>query len=372
MPEFAARAELFWAASVADDPTRYPALQGDLEADVAIVGAGIVGLTAALLLQRAGRRVAVLEARQVGRQVTGRSTAKITSQHGLIYHTLETSFGAAGARAYGAANQAGLEQIVRFADDLAIGCDLERAAAFVYARSGEHLARLEQEAEAAQRLGLPAALHARLPAAVRGRGRGPVRRPGPVQPGARTCSAWRRPCRAAAVPCSRAAGSGGRARRALPGRRRAGRGAPPAHVIDRHPFAAGEPRQSPPRPTPCPCDDRRAHRSGARAGRHVYQRRPADPLGAAPRAGRADVAGRGRRRVQARPAGRRPPGLRRAGCATFAATMAWARSAIAWTNEDFELMDGLPFVGRSARRAPTSYVATGFNAWGIPTAPPPE
>ncbi|HEX5796083.1 MAG TPA: FAD-dependent oxidoreductase, partial [Geminicoccaceae bacterium] len=156
MPEFAARAESFWAASVADDPTRYPALQGVLEVDVAIVGAGIVGLTAALLLQRAGRRVAVLEARQVGRQVTGRSTAKITSQHGLIYHTLETSFGAAGARAYGAANQAGLEQILRLAEELGIACDLERAPAYVYARSGEHLARLEQEAEAAQRLGLPA------------------------------------------------------------------------------------------------------------------------------------------------------------------------------------------------------------------------
>src|SRR5688572_18420252 len=113
MPEFAARAESFWAATVADDPTRYPALQGDLEVDVAIVGGGIVGLTAALLLQRAGRRVAVLEARLLARQVTGRSTAKITSQHGLIYHKLETSFGAAGARAYGAANQAGLEQILR-------------------------------------------------------------------------------------------------------------------------------------------------------------------------------------------------------------------------------------------------------------------
>jgi glycine/D-amino acid oxidase-like deaminating enzyme len=49
-----------------------------------VIGAGIVGLTAAYLLASAGLSVAVVEALRVGRQVTGRSTAKITSQHSLI------------------------------------------------------------------------------------------------------------------------------------------------------------------------------------------------------------------------------------------------------------------------------------------------
>jgi glycine/D-amino acid oxidase-like deaminating enzyme len=102
------KAASFGVATVADSPAAYLPLQGDLEVDVAVVGAGIVGLSAALLLQRGGRRVAVLEALQVGRQVTGRSTAKVTSPHGLIYQTLEQSFGEEGARAYGAANEAGL------------------------------------------------------------------------------------------------------------------------------------------------------------------------------------------------------------------------------------------------------------------------
>jgi glycine/D-amino acid oxidase-like deaminating enzyme len=126
MPPSAEKAESFWVATVADHGSQHPPLKGDVEIDVAVVGAGIVGLTAALLLLRGGRRVAVLEALQVGRQVSGRSTAKITSQHGLIYETLERSFGEEGAQAYGAANEAGLAQIVRFAEELGIECDLAR------------------------------------------------------------------------------------------------------------------------------------------------------------------------------------------------------------------------------------------------------
>jgi glycine/D-amino acid oxidase-like deaminating enzyme len=108
MPPTSKKAEAFWVATIAESQTAHPPLKGDLEVAVAVVGAGIVGLSAALLLQRGGRRVAVVEALQVGRQVTGRSTAKITSQHGLIYQALEKSFGEKGAQAYGAANEAGL------------------------------------------------------------------------------------------------------------------------------------------------------------------------------------------------------------------------------------------------------------------------
>jgi hypothetical protein len=71
--------------------TSYPPLSGSGRADVGVIGAGIVGLTAAYLLASAGLSVAVVEALRVGRQVTGRSTAKITSQHSLIYgHLIET------------------------------------------------------------------------------------------------------------------------------------------------------------------------------------------------------------------------------------------------------------------------------------------
>jgi ribulose 1,5-bisphosphate synthetase/thiazole synthase len=59
-----------------------------LENHVAIVGAGIAGITAATLLKKAGKTVAVLESREVGTGATGHTTAKVTSLHQLIYATL--------------------------------------------------------------------------------------------------------------------------------------------------------------------------------------------------------------------------------------------------------------------------------------------
>ena len=71
--------------------TSFSRLTGAHECDAVVVGAGIVGLTAALSLCEAGKSVMVLEARRVGAQVTGRSTAKITTQHSLIYrHLIDT------------------------------------------------------------------------------------------------------------------------------------------------------------------------------------------------------------------------------------------------------------------------------------------
>ncbi|WP_207461173.1 FAD-dependent oxidoreductase [Azospirillum sp. SYSU D00513] len=158
---FPGTAESCW---IADAPsTAYPALPGDVVVDVAVIGGGIVGLTAALLLKRAGKRVAVLEMRRVGRQVTGRSTAKITSLHALIYRHLTDCFGAETARLYGEANQAGLALIRDLARELRIDCNLETKNAYTYATGKDGLDALRDEAELARRLGLPADFTAEVP-----------------------------------------------------------------------------------------------------------------------------------------------------------------------------------------------------------------
>lgn len=81
--------ESIWEQSCAIP--RREALRGDLEVDTAVIGAGITGVLTAWYLQQAGQRVAVLEAGRIAGGQTRGTTAKITSQHGMIYrHLLET------------------------------------------------------------------------------------------------------------------------------------------------------------------------------------------------------------------------------------------------------------------------------------------
>jgi glycine/D-amino acid oxidase-like deaminating enzyme/nitrite reductase/ring-hydroxylating ferredoxin subunit len=144
-----------WVATGPAQP-EYPELDGAVRADVAVVGAGIVGITTALLLAEAGARVVLVEAGRLAHGVTGSTTAKVTSQHGLIYAKLRSRFGRDGARIYGAANEAALEWIAdRIARD-GVDCDFRRRASYAYATSAAERSQVESEAEAASDAGLPA------------------------------------------------------------------------------------------------------------------------------------------------------------------------------------------------------------------------
>ncbi|GAB4379901.1 MAG: FAD-dependent oxidoreductase [Elainellaceae cyanobacterium] len=144
----------FWIDSTLKSD--YPTLNQDLTVDVAIVGAGLVGITAAKLLKRAGKTVAVLEAERVATGVSGHTTAKITSLHQLIYADLLKELGAEKARLYGESNQAAIERVAAFVAEEHIDCDFERKNAYTFATSTQDLDQVKAEVEAAQQLGLPA------------------------------------------------------------------------------------------------------------------------------------------------------------------------------------------------------------------------
>ncbi len=145
-----------WLAT-ADHPTFEP-LRRDVEVDVAVVGGGITGLTTALLLQRSGARVAVVEADRVGHGTTGHTTGKISSQHGAKYAGLIESAGEEKARLYAQANEQAIRTIAGLVEETGADCRFERAPSYLYATDDAELATVEQEHEAAVRLGLPATL----------------------------------------------------------------------------------------------------------------------------------------------------------------------------------------------------------------------
>lgn len=161
-----------WAAT--GGAATYPSLDMDaaasLDVDVAVIGGGIAGLTAALALKRAGRTVAVLEAARVGTGVTGNTTGKVTSLHRLAYSELAARHGVGTAATYGQANEAAIEHIADVVAAEGIDCGFRRVANYTYAESGPALALVREEAALARRLGLPASFtdDVPLPFAVRG------------------------------------------------------------------------------------------------------------------------------------------------------------------------------------------------------------
>ena len=155
-----------WVA--AGQTTSYPRLDRHIGADVLVVGAEIMGITRALQLRREGRDVVLIDKHRVGTGVTGYTTAKISSLHQLVYGQLRVrGLGEETARAYAAANEAGLERIARLVDELGIDCDFRRRPNYTYEpATPEETEQVQEEAESAAAAGLDAGLRPRRPPPV--------------------------------------------------------------------------------------------------------------------------------------------------------------------------------------------------------------
>ena len=134
-------------------------LKGDQKVDVAVIGGGMAGVLCAHFLRKAGADYALIESDRVCRGVTGRTTAKVTAQHGLVYQTLLRRFGPERTRMYYDANTAALAEYRRLSRD--IPCDFQQQDAFVYTLDSPK--KIEQELTALQTIGVPAHAADRLP-----------------------------------------------------------------------------------------------------------------------------------------------------------------------------------------------------------------
>ena len=131
-------------------------LNQDIQCDVLIIGAGMAGLLTAYMLSKSGREVVVIDARSTAGGVTKNTTAKITSQHDLIYDSIIKEFGEEGARQYARGNELAIEKYKEIIDAENIDCDFEYKDAYLYTLN--NIESLEDEYNAALRSGIDAEL----------------------------------------------------------------------------------------------------------------------------------------------------------------------------------------------------------------------
>jgi len=144
----------YWLASTS--AADYPALDEDIDVDVAIIGGGMVGISCAYMLVKEKFKVAVIEADRILHGTTGHTTAKITSQHSLIYARLKKEMGEEKAQQYANANQSAIQTIADIISNKNIDCDFVRQPAYVYTQSDKYIQDIEDEARVASNLGIMA------------------------------------------------------------------------------------------------------------------------------------------------------------------------------------------------------------------------
>ena len=143
----------FWLDSI-ENSTNFNKLEKDISTDVCIVGAGIFGLTCGYYLTKQGYNVVILEKEpDIASKTTGHTTAKITSQHNLIYKYLIDSLGESMAKKYLYANQDAIENIYQIINDENIDCDFVRQDSYVYTNNLDELEKIKLENKAVNSLG---------------------------------------------------------------------------------------------------------------------------------------------------------------------------------------------------------------------------
>lgn len=151
----------YWMAST--QKTEYPTLNEDIKVDIAIIGGGMTGISCAYQLTKEGSKVAILEADRILQGTTGHTTAKITSQHGLIYNKIKNQMSEEFAKQYAEANESAIRLIEKISNDLHIDCDFTPQSAYVFTQQDEYVQKISDEVKTASGLGIKAVYTEEIP-----------------------------------------------------------------------------------------------------------------------------------------------------------------------------------------------------------------
>lgn len=142
---------------------RYPMLEENKQVDICIIGAGLTGITLAYYLVKAGKSVTILEKNEICSHTSGNTTAKITSQHGLIYNYLLQSVGKKEAKQYLDSNEQAINNIKQIVQDEKIDCDFEKQDAYIFTQKQDEIQKLKKEKEALEYLDLDCEFLEKIP-----------------------------------------------------------------------------------------------------------------------------------------------------------------------------------------------------------------
>ena len=142
----------YWVEST--KTTNYKRLDTDITTDVCIIGGGITGIATAYMLSKQSKRldITILEADKIAMGVTANTTAKVTSQHGLFYDYLNTTFGIETAKKYLTSNEQAIKTIENIVNTEKINCDFVKEDSYVYTCEEKNDVKIKQEQLALQAL----------------------------------------------------------------------------------------------------------------------------------------------------------------------------------------------------------------------------
>jgi glycine/D-amino acid oxidase-like deaminating enzyme/nitrite reductase/ring-hydroxylating ferredoxin subunit len=159
----------YWSASAA--LPQFESLSHDVETDVAIIGGGLTGITAAYLLKKEGVRAVLLERQRCAGADTGCTTAHLTYVTDERLHRLVKVWGRDGAKAFWEAGMAAIDQIAAIVRDNQIDCEFGWVPGYLHGKlersDQKERDSLQGDAELAQEIGFDAEFLEAVPYANR-------------------------------------------------------------------------------------------------------------------------------------------------------------------------------------------------------------